>query len=181
MWVHMKQTRGPHCPLPCLWQASAVSQGQNLHQAPQGTFPSCPQDFVVLFPCRPLICLKNIFTLLTLKNVPEKCLLLPPTDILLGRIPQVAYAVWSMAPASVGTIPLFHEGQYFPVSEAFSQLPPFRKRWSKIKQPPLCQSYLPCGLVPRPLASCCYCSGTTVVGGSKGSGRLLRGRMCCFI
>lgn len=82
---HMKQTRGPHNPLPRLWQASAVSKGQNLHQAPQGTFPSCPQNLVVLFPSRPLICLKNTFTLLTLENVPEKCLLLPPTDVLLGK------------------------------------------------------------------------------------------------
>lgn len=143
------------------------------HQAPQGTFPSCPQNFVVLFPFRPLICLKNIFTLLTLENVPEKCCLLPPTDVLLGGVSQVAYAVWSMVSASVGTVPLFHEGQCFPVSRAFSQLPPFRKRWSKIKQPPLCQSYLPCGLVPRPLASCSYCCGTTVVGGRKGGGRYL--------
>lgn len=86
-----------------------------------------------------------------LENVPEKCLLLPPTTVVLGRAPLGC------------TISLFHEGQYFPVSETFSQLPPFRKRWSKIKQPPLCQSYLPRGLVPWPLASCSYCCGTTMV------------------
>lgn len=105
-----------------------------------------------------------------LKNV--SCIL--PLMSCWGEFPRLTdYAVWKMAPASVGTIPLFHEGQYFLVSEAFSQLPPLRKRWSKIKQPPLCHSYLPCGLVPRLLASCSYCSGTTVIGGSKGSGRYL--------
>lgn len=76
-------------------------------------------------------------------------------------------------PASVDTIPVFREKQYFPVFEAFSQLPPFRKQWSKINQPPLCQSYLPCGLVSRALASCNYCCGTAVVGDSKDSGRYL--------
>lgn len=105
-----------------------------------------------------------------LKNV--SCIL--PLMSCWGQFPRLTdYAVWRMAQTSLGTIPLFHEGQYFPVSEAFSQLPPLRKRWSKVKCPPLCHSYFSRGLVSRPLASCSYCSGTTVVGGSKGSGRYL--------
>lgn len=163
----MKQTRAPRSLVPCLWQASPVSYGQNLHQALQGAFPSCPQNLIFLFFSRPLICLKKYILFQCQKMFLENICCSLPLKFFWGELP------WLYQPSlSLRTR-----------VQTFSQLPPFRKRWSKIKQPPLCQSYLLCGLVPWPLASCSYCCDTTVVVVAKAvaGSWLLRGWMGCSI
>lgn len=78
-----------------------------------------------------------------------------------------------MVPASVGTIPLFHEGQRLPVSETFSQLPRLGKGGLK-------SSGLPC---VRATCHVVWSQGhwppavtAVAVGGSKGRYLIVEGK-----